>query len=162
LESEVFEGREYIDHIDSRRERMMHQSNYKAYKPDPEVVQSLQDFFKNTDKNMRILTLGATWCNTCADVKPTLIRIVESVDTPQLRIFLLGGVKTTMQSTEEDYTWAQRSPPEFNNPKFMVNQIPVVYFFNEDGQCLTRIEKYPEKVDTFEEAILNVARNHLT
>lgn len=161
LESDVLEGKEYIDHISSRKEKIMHQSNYKAYNPKPEVIQALQEFFTNTDKTMRILTLGATWCKTCADVKPTLIRIVETVDSQKLKIFLLGGVKTTMESTDDDYEWAGRSPPEFNDPKFAVNQIPIVYFFHGNGQCLTRIEKYPKNVETFEEAILNIAETYL-
>jgi len=111
---------------------------------------------------MTILTLGATWCNTCADVKPSLIRIIEAVNSPQLRIFLLGGVKTTMDSTENSYKWAKKSPPEFNNLKFMVNQIPIVYFFDESGRCLSRIEKYPRNSISFEEAILNIAKRYLS
>lgn len=161
LESEVLEGRKYLDHIKSRRERIMHESNYKAYKPKIQVIQEIQEFFEKTDKKMWILTLGATWCKTCADVKPSLIRIVEAVNLPQLRVFLLGGVKTTMQSTEDDYSWSDRAPPEFHNPKFFVNQIPIVYFFNESGQCLTRIEKYPKNGLSYEEAILKIATHYL-
>lgn len=161
IESELLEGKAYIDHIPSRKEKIMHRSNYKAYSPQEEFIQALKDFFSNTDKTMRILTLGATWCKTCADVKPTIIRIVEAVDSAQFRVFLLGGVKTTMQSTDEDYEWAERSPPEFNDPKFAVKQIPVVYFFNGKGECLTRIEKYPKDTDTYEEAILKIVKKHL-
>jgi thiol-disulfide isomerase/thioredoxin len=160
IESELYEGKEYIDHIQSRREKIIHESNYKAYKPDPSIIQQLKDFFSTSPKGMKILTLGATWCNTCAKVKPSLIRVVEAVGSKSLRLFLLSGVKTTMQSTEENYSWAQKSPPEFHNPKFMVNQIPIVYFFNEDGQCLTRIEKYPENGLSYEEAILNIIKEY--
>jgi len=161
IESELLEGKAYINHISSRKEKIMHQSNYKAYSPQEEFIQALKTFFTNKDKAMRILTLGATWCKTCADVKPTIIRIVEAVDSPKLRVFLLGGVKTTMQSTDDDYDWADRSPPEFHNPKFAVKQIPVVYFFNASGECITRIEKYPEDTDTYEETILKIAKNQL-
>lgn len=140
----------------------MHRSNYKAYNPDSKIIQKLQEFFKTVAHQLRILTLGATWCNTCAQVKPSLIKIVEAVASPKLRIFLLGGVKTTMSSTEEDYTWARKSPPEFHNPKFSVSQIPIAYFFNEKGDCLTRIEKYPKKHATYEEAILDIAHIYLS
>jgi thiol-disulfide isomerase/thioredoxin len=139
----------------------MHRSNYKAYHPKKEVIQKLKTFFEDNPYSLRILTLGATWCKTCSNVKPSLIKIVEAVDSENLEIFLLGGVKTTMESSEEDYSWSQRSPPEFHNPKFVVNQIPMVYFFNEEGQCLSRIEKYPDNGLSFEEAILEIAQQHL-
>lgn len=159
IESELLEGFSYINHIQSMKERIMHQSNYKAYKPDMEIINKIKSILDSKERSIKILTLGATWCKTCANVKPTLIKIVEAIDSPNLRIFLLGGVKTTMKSTEEDYSWAQKSPPEFHNPKFAVNQIPMVYFFDDSGQCLTRIEKYPKDVQLFEEAILNIAQN---
>jgi len=161
IESDLFEGYEYIDHIQSKRERIMHSSNYKAYKLNMKLINELKTFFDNSSQTMKILTLGATWCQTCADVKPSLIKIVEAVDSKNLKIFLIGGVKTTMQSTEEDYAWAQKSPPEFHNPKFAVNQIPLVYFFDKSGTCLTRIEKYPKNGLSFEEAILEIARETL-
>lgn len=161
IESEPVEGKAYIDHIGTMKERIMHQSNYKAYNPDSEVVQKLKDFFENSSEEMKILTLGATWCKTCADVKPSLIKVVEAVDSPKLRIFLLGGVKTTMQSNDDDYEWSRRSPPEFHDPKFAVNQIPLVYFFIGSGKCLTRIEKYPKEGLSFEEAIFKISKKYL-
>ncbi len=161
IESVLLEGMEYINHIESKRERIIHKSNYKAYKPDSSIIQKLKEFLTITDKKMRILTLGATWCKTCADVKPSLIKIVENVNSPRLRIFLLGGVKTTMESKENYYFWAKKSPPEFHNRKFMVNQIPIVYFFDELGKCLTRIEKYPKNGLSFEKFILNIAKRYL-
>lgn len=159
IESELLEGYTYIDHIQSKREKIMHRSNYKAYKPDLGLIEDIQSILTQTNHSMRILTLGASWCNTCADVKPTLIKIVEAVSSPKLRIFLLGGVKTTMLSTDEEYSWAQKSPPEFNNPKFAVDQIPLVYFFDESGQCLTRVEKYPRDAVLFEEVISQILKN---
>ncbi|MBD3193656.1 MAG: hypothetical protein GF311_01480 [Candidatus Lokiarchaeota archaeon] len=161
IESDYFEGIEYIDHIKSMKERIMHQSNYKAYKPDPKIVSELISFFKESSSKLKILTLGATWCKTCADVKPSYIKVVEAVDSPKLKVYLLGGVKTTMTSTDDDYSWAKKSPPEFHNPKFYVNQIPIAYYFNEKGDCLTRIEKYPKNGKTFEESILSIAQNYL-
>ncbi|MBD3214298.1 MAG: hypothetical protein GF311_16935 [Candidatus Lokiarchaeota archaeon] len=161
IESDYFEGKAYIDHINSMKERIMHQSNYKAYKPDPEIIRELIVFFKESSSKLKILTLGATWCKTCADVKPSYIKVVEAVDSLKLKVYLLGGVKTTMTSTEDDYTWAQKSPPEFQNPKFFVNQIPIAYFFNHKGDCLTRIEKYPKNGNSFEESILEIAHNYL-
>jgi len=161
IESELLEGFSYINHIQSMKERIMHQSNYKAYKPDMKIINKIKSILDSKESSMKILTLGATWCKTCANVKPTLIKIVEVIDSPKLRIFLLGGVKTTMNSTEEDYSWAQKSPSEFHNPKFAVNQIPIVYFFDESGRCITRIEKYPKDVQLFEEAILEIAQNFL-
>ncbi|MBD3212606.1 MAG: hypothetical protein GF311_08355 [Candidatus Lokiarchaeota archaeon] len=161
IESEPIEGYAYIDHIKSMKERIMHQSNYKAYTPNNELIKKLQSEFDQSTHSLKILTLGATWCNTCADVKPTLIKIVEAVDSPRLRIFLLGGVKTTMDSNEEDYSWAKRSPPEFHNPKFAVDQIPLVFFFDKTGHCLTRIEKYPKNADLFEEALLKIYQTYL-
>lgn len=160
IESDLIEGYAYINHIKSVKERIMHQSNYKAYKPNIELIKRLKSVLDKGTHSLRILTLGATWCKTCADVKPTLIKIVEAVNSPKLRIFLLGGVKTTMESTEEDYSWAQKSPPEFHNPKFAVNQIPLVFFFNDSGHCVTRIEKYPKDVELFEEAILKVFQTY--
>lgn len=161
IESEPVEGKAYLDHISSMKERIMHQSNYKAYKPNSEIIRNLKAFFDKASAKMKIFTLGATWCKTCADVKPSLIKVVEAVDSPNLRIFLLGGVKTTMQSTDEEYEWSRNSPPEFQNPKFAANQIPLVYFFDESGQCLTRIEKYPNDGLSFEEAILKIAQKHI-
>jgi hypothetical protein len=155
------EGYSYIDHISSRREKIMHRSNYKAYRPDEEVLQKVRKFFSENDASMRILTLGATWCNTCANVKPSLIKIVEGVDSPKLKVYLLGGVKTTMASTEEEYSWARTAPPEFHDPKFDVDQIPMVFFFNEKGRCLQRIAKYPKEGKPYEETILEIAREHL-
>lgn len=160
ISSDILEGHAYLDHISDMRDRIMHQSNYKAYKVDEVLILELKEFFRSTDKSLKILTLGATWCQTCADVKPTLIKIVEAVDSSSLKIFLLGGVKITMRSTEEDYSWARTSPPEFHDPKFAVNQIPLVFFFDGDGVCLTRIEKYPRNGISFERAILNVAHTH--
>ncbi|MGM0470604.1 MAG: thioredoxin family protein [Promethearchaeati archaeon] len=162
IKSELFEGFEYINHIQSKRERIVHHSNYKAYKLNESLINELKTFFENSSQTLKILTLGATWCQTCADVKPSLIKIVEAVDSKNLKIFLLDGVKTTMQSTEEDYTWAQKSPPEFHNPKFAVNQIPLVYFFDNSGTCFTRIEKYPKNGLSFEEAILEIAHKYLS
>lgn len=162
ITSGLLEGKQYLEHIDSKRERIIHDSNYKAYTPEPAIIEELREFFGDSQHDMRILTLGATWCKTCAEVKPSLIRIIEAVNAPNLRVFLLGGVKTTMQSTEDDYSWARQSPPEFNNPKFAVNQIPMVYFFDELGQCVTRIEKYPKNGLSYEHAILDIARNFFT
>ena len=162
LQSDVLEGYQYIEHVKSKREKIMHRSNYKAYHPDEKIIEELRKFFNTSEKSMKILTLGATWCKTCANVKPTLIKIVEAVDSEKLKVFLLGGVKTTMSSTEEDYTWARTAPPEFHDPKFDVSQIPMVYFFKGRGPCVERIEKYPRGGKTFEEAILRVAREQLT
>ncbi len=156
IKSELFEGKAYIDHIRSKKEKIMHRSNYKAYHPDPSIILQIRDRLENSDLRMKILTLGASWCKTCAKVKPSLIRIVEGVDSARLKLFLLGGVKTTMESTEDEYGWSPRSPPEFNDPNFMVSQIPVVYFFDDSGQCLTRIEKYPDNGLSYEEAIFNI------
>ncbi|TFF94219.1 MAG: hypothetical protein EU543_01805 [Promethearchaeota archaeon] len=161
IESDLLEGFDYIDHIQSKREKIMHQSNYKAYKLNGSLINELKNFFNKSSQTLKILTLGATWCQTCADVKPSLIKIVEAVDSKNFRIFLLGGVKTKMQSTEESHTWAQKSPPEFHNPKFAVNQIPLVYFFDKSGICLTRIEKYPKNGLSFEELILEITRKYL-
>ncbi|MGV9171013.1 MAG: hypothetical protein ACOC44_01825 [Promethearchaeia archaeon] len=161
LESPVLEGYAYINHITSKREKIMHKSNYKAYHPNQKIIEKLRNFFQKSTHQLNVLTLGATWCNTCANVKPSLIKIIEAVNSQNLRVFLLGGVKTTMDSSEEDYSWAKRSPPEFHNPKFAVNQIPMIYFFDETGQCLTRIEKYPENGLSYEEAILKIAQKKL-
>ena len=161
IDSEIHEGMSYIDHIKSKRQQIMHKSNYKAYKPNLEVIEKIQEFFKNSDKSMNILSLGATWCKTCANVKPSLIKIVEKVDSDKLRVFLLGGVKTKMGSTDEDYSWATKSPPEFHDPKFAVDKIPLVYFFDGDGQCVARVGKYPDDGKTYEEEILDIAETKL-
>ena len=161
VKSEVHEGMDYIEHIKSKHQQIMHKSNYKAYKPKQAVIENIKGFFESSDKSMKVLSLGATWCKTCANVKPSLIKIVEMVDSDKFKVFLLGGVKTKMGSTDEDYSWARKSPPEFHDPKFAVDKIPLVYFFNGDGQCVARVGKYPNGGKTYEEEILQIAQNKL-
>ncbi len=156
IESDLFEGIEYIEHIKSKRDKIRNKSNYKAYRPDPKIIPQIQEILENSDKELKILTLGASWCKTCSMVKPLLIKIVEEIETPKLSVHLLGGVKTTMGSSHEDYQWAKKSPPEFHSKKFSIEEIPTIFFFDGQGNCITRVVKYPEHEINYEKKILKI------
>lgn len=154
ITSELFEGKSYFNHISNKKEFIMHQSNYQFYQPNMEIIDKINKVLSISNETFKILTLGASWCKTCAHVKSLLIKIIEKVNNPKIKIYLLGGVKSKLSKAR--YVWANKSPQEFNNPKFGVKSIPMVYIFDDDGNCLVQYVKYPQNNITYEETILNV------
>jgi hypothetical protein len=70
IESRLFQGKAYIDHLSSKKSIIMHKSNYRASSPDKKIISQIQHFFENKTDEWQILALGASWCKTCAKVKP--------------------------------------------------------------------------------------------
>ncbi len=162
IESPIIPGTEYLAHFTETKARIMHQSNYKAYSPDPEMIHTLQQHFSPlsstsstspTSRRISILILGASWCKTCAHVTPLLTKIAEQIQSPNFEVFVLSGAKTTLNTTQgasDKIQWAKKSPPEYHNPKFDVIAIPIVYFFKDRDECIARVIKYPTEGLSYE------------
>ncbi|MHA1617768.1 MAG: thioredoxin-like domain-containing protein [Promethearchaeota archaeon] len=168
IESPIIPGTEYLAHFTETKARIMHQSNYKAYTPDLEMIHILQQHFSSSSSSsssspsipsspisprITILILGASWCKTCAHVTPLLTKIAEQIQSPNFEIFVLSGAKTTLNTTQgasDKIQWAKKSPPEYHNPKFDVVAIPIVYVFKDRDECIARVIKYPTEGLSYE------------
>ena len=131
------------------------QENYSEYIPKSEVIKKISDILSSKNKTIKILAMGAAWCKDCKIQIPHLLKIVDALPSERIAVRFLYGIKTDPYRKPGDVKWSERhSPPEAVNPKFAVNKIPMIYFFNGSGALLDMIEERPHKYPTIEEELL--------
>ena len=155
ITSDLVKGEKHFSHLENRKHKIMHNSNYQAYTPDLAIIDQIHTILQTEEQQLKILILGATWCKTCARVKPILVKIQDRLDLANFQVFILEGAKLALANQSKD-TWHSVSPPEFNNPKFHVTTIPTVFVFDNTNHCIAKFVKYPESGQSYEQAILSL------
>ncbi|TFG21213.1 MAG: hypothetical protein EU530_01085 [Promethearchaeota archaeon] len=149
--SPTMDSAEYVEKF---KEDSSIEENYSAYIPKSEVINQIVAILSSKNKSIKILAMGAAWCKDCKMQVPHLLKIVDALPSDKVEIRFLYGIKTDPYRTLGDIKWSARhSPPEAVNPKFAVDKIPMIYFFDSEGTLLDLIEEKP-KSSTIEEVLL--------
>ena len=129
--------------------------NYSSYIPKSDIINKIVALLSSKNESIKVLAMGAAWCKDCKIQVPHLLKIVEALPSNKIEIKFLYGIKTDPYRKPGDVKWSTRhSPPEAVDPKFAVNKIPMIYFFDAAGSLLTMIEERPNKYPTIEEVLL--------
>lgn len=130
---------------------------YNNYEPKSNILIKIKDLLKNRKQKLKILALGADWCPDCSKNVPSMIKIVNKIDSKDIELKILYGIMVNALHKPGEIIWHKtRSPPEATDPKFNLKAIPSFYFFNRDGEFLGIIVENPEDSSSLEEEILAI------
>ena len=136
--------------------------NFEKYIPDSEIIEKIKEQLEEKGKILKILIIGAEWCADCSQNVPKGVRIVKEIDSKNIEMHILYGVKTNAFRKEGELYWhPKHSPPEAVNPKFDLQKIPIFYFFNGEGKYLGRVVEKPREGSTLEKDMLTIIEKRL-
>lgn len=85
-----------------------------------------------------------------------MIKIVKKLDTDDIDMKILHGIKVNVFRKEGEILWDKRhSPPEAVNPKFDLTAIPTFFIF-KDNEIVGRIVEHPKRFSTLERDFCNI------
>ena len=111
---------------------------YKAYKPNPELVNQL----KPLNEDLKILVVAATWCGDTQRELPHFFKLTDAIGMPSKNIELI--------MVDE-----KKESNALNISVLQVTNVPTFIFF-KDGKEQGRIIEKPK--NTLEEDIANLLR----
>jgi len=104
--------------------------------------------------------MGAKWCHDCVEQIPRMIKIIKLLESTEIEIKILYGIKVNVFRKEGEILWDKRhSVAEAANPKFDLVAIPTFYFFTSDDDYIGRIVEHPKK--SLEKDLYNILKNNL-
>jgi thiol-disulfide isomerase/thioredoxin len=144
---------EYLKKFEQKTDIIM---NYKIYKPKSKHLNHIQNLLEQNDQEIKILAIGAEWCHDCAEQVPSMIKVVKRMDSNNIEMRILYGIKVNAFRKKGDILWDKRhSPPEAIDPKFDLNVIPTFYFF-KNGELIGRIVEHPKFYSSLERDFCNI------
>ena len=153
---------DYKDYIKTFSHKNEIIKTYENFKPDTKIISEIKNLLKTKQIKLKILVIGAEWCPDCMLYAPQLIRIIECIDIKEISLKFIYGVKVDPFHRRDDVIWHKtKSPPEAIDPKFKLEKIPTIYFFNTEGKLFGRIIESPEKFPTLEREMLYIFQNNL-
>ena len=139
--------------FDKKRELFQ---NYEDYGPKKETIEKIKELLSKTEKNAKILAIGAEWCPDCSQNIPRMVKIIENFENANIDFQILYGVKVNAFKKKGESLWHKRkSPPEATSPKFNLMAIPTFFLFIND-KYKGRIVEKPKEFSTLEEELLNI------
>jgi len=136
--------------------------NYEDYVPKIEVIDEIRKFIDDKEEVIKTLVIGADWCPDCNVNTPKMIQVRDKLNKEKIELKILYGVKVkAIRKKGERYWHKTKSPPEAVDPKFDLNKIPTIYFFNKEGNYLGRIVENPRVNSTIEEDMLEILKKEL-
>lgn len=149
---------EYLQYLEDKPEMF---NNYQEYHPQTEFIEEIRELLAQTDKEIKILAIGASWCHDCAKQVPRMTKIIEKINAPNLEFRVLYGVKVKANHRGDEVMWhKRRSPPEATDPKFGLSAIPTFFFFINE-KYTSRVVEGPEQFSTLEEELLQFFKEKL-
>lgn len=134
------------------------QTNYKKYQPKSKHLKHISQLIAKGGKNLRILVIGAEWCHDCAKQVPSMIKVVNELNSDKVEMEILYGIKVNAFRKEGEILWDKRhSVPEAIDPKFNLIAIPMFYIF-QDNQLIGRIIEHPKIFSSLEKDLCNLLR----
>ena len=156
LHSTPVNGREYISTIKSKSFQENYQKTYDGCNPKRDVLDTITAWIKKHDEKLHIIGIGAAWCHDCWDHIPLIIKIEETLDSPNFTTGIISGIKVKMPQFRKpgEYIWkVPPSPVETNDPIWDVVHIPTIYIFNRVGLLIGKIIEKLTYKKTMEEEI---------
>jgi len=159
IKSTPLNYKEYIKKFKNKKEII---ETLKNYKPKTKVIRKIKNLLKIKQIELKILVIGAEWCPDCIKYAPQLIKIIERIDIKNITLEFIYGVKLNPFHKKGDIIWHKtKSPPEAIDPKFSLEKIPTIYFFNTDGKLFGKIIESPKKFPRLEREMLYILQNKL-
>ena len=153
IKSDTMTIDEYLKNFKDKKEIA---NNYENYKPKTKHLEHIKDVIAGKHKKLRILAIGADWCHDCAEQVPHMIKIVKKLDTDDIDMKILYGIKVNAFRKEGEILWDKRhSPPEAVDPKFDLTAIPTFFIF-KDNEIVGRIVEHPKRFSTLERDFCNI------
>jgi thiol-disulfide isomerase/thioredoxin len=157
LKSETMNSKEYLENS-----KPIALQNYEDYVPKIEVIDEIRKIIDEKEEVIKTLVIGADWCPDCNVNTPKMIQVRDKLNNEKIGLKILYGVKVkAIRKKGERYWHPTQSPPEATDPKFDLNKIPTIYFFNKEGTYLGRIVENPRAGSTIEEDMLEILKKEL-
>ena len=134
------------------------QSIFEKYKPKSKHLKHIRNFLANGTQKLRLLAIGAEWCHDCAKQVPSMVKIVKELNTNNIELKILYGIKVNAFRKKGDILWDKRhSVPEAIDPKFNLTAIPTFYIFKKN-EMIGRIVEGPKRFSSLERDLCNLLR----
>jgi len=159
IKSNQLDYKDYIKTFSHKNEVI---KTYENYKPDTKIIKQIKDLVKIKQIELKILVIGAEWCPDCMIYAPQLVKIIENIDIKEITLKFIYGVRVDPFHKKGDLIWhKKKSPPEATDPKFNLEKIPTIYFFNTEGILFGKIIESPEKFQKLEREMLHIFQKNL-
>ncbi|MFX1275347.1 MAG: TlpA family protein disulfide reductase [Promethearchaeota archaeon] len=149
-----WDSSEYLNKINKKKKII---KTYNKYKPKAKVIKKIREIILNKQIHIKLLVIGAEWCPDCVKYSPQLLKIVDDINLGQITLKFIYGVKVDPFHKKDDIIWHRtKSPPEAIDPKFNLEKIPTIYFFDTNGELFGKIVESPEKFSRLEREFLYI------
>jgi thiol-disulfide isomerase/thioredoxin len=134
------------------------QKNYEKYKPKSKQLKHIRKLFTDGVQEVKILAIGAEWCHDCAKQVPSMVKIIKELNTNNIELKILYGIKVNAFRKEGDILWDKRhSVPEAIEPRFNLIAIPTFYIFIKN-EMIGRIVEGSKRFSSLERDLCNLLR----